>query len=103
MTRPFQIEVSDLARAQIVAAEGWWRINRPRAPSAIREDLERASTLIARQPEIGARASNVSLPGVRRVHLARIRYDLYYRVVDEPQRLEVLALWHASRGSGPPL
>ena len=103
MSRPLQIEVSDLARAQIVAAEGWWRANRPSAPHAIREDLERASALIARQPEIGAWARNISLPGVRRLHLARIRYDLYYRVVDEPQRLEVVALWHASRGNVPPL
>jgi plasmid stabilization system protein ParE len=55
------------------------------------------------QPEIGARARNVTLPGVRRLHLARIRYDLYYRLVDAPSHLEILAFWHSSRGSGPPI
>ena len=55
MSRPLHVEVSDLARAQIRAAEAWWRVNRPKAPNAIREELERASLLISVQPEIGAR------------------------------------------------
>jgi plasmid stabilization system protein ParE len=99
--RPLPIEVSDLARAQVRAAQEWWRVNRPKAPNAIREELERASLLISIQPEIGARARNTSLAGVRRLHLARVRYYIYYRVVTDPQRIEVLAFWHESRGSGP--
>ena len=78
MSRPLHVDVSDLAKAQILAAEEWWRVNRAKAPNAVREDLERASSLIGVQPEIGARAKNISLPGVRRLRLARIRYDLYY-------------------------
>jgi hypothetical protein len=76
--RPLPIEVSDLARAQIRAAQDWWRVNRPKAPNAIREELERASLLISVQPEIGARARNISLAGVRRLHLASVRYYVYY-------------------------
>ena len=79
MRRPLHIEVSDLARTQIRAAQDWWRVNRPKAPNAIREELERASLLISVQPEIGARATNISLAGVRRLHLARVRYYIYYR------------------------
>jgi plasmid stabilization system protein ParE len=103
VSEPLEITVSLLAAGHIRAAETWWRINRPKAPNAIREDLEGASSLIAAQPEVGARAQNVVLPGVRRLHLARIRYDLYYRLVDAPRRLEILAFWHASRGSSPPI
>lgn len=103
MSRPLHVDVSDLAKAQILAAEEWWRVNRAKASNAVREDLERASSLIAVQPEIGARAKNISLPGVRRLRLARIRYELYYRVAEESDQLEILAFWHASRGSGPPL
>jgi plasmid stabilization system protein ParE len=99
--RLLRIEVSDLARAQIHVAQNWWRVNRPKAPNAIREELERASLLISVQPEIGARARNISLAGVRRLHLARVRYYIYYRVVADPERIEVLAFWHESRGSGP--
>ena len=60
MKRPLHIEVSDLARAQIRAAQDWWRVNRPKAPNAIREELERASLLIFVQPEIGGCARNIS-------------------------------------------
>ncbi len=103
MSRPLHIEVSDLAKAQIRAAEEWWRLNRPKAPNAIREELERASLLISLQPEIGARARNVSLTGVRRLHLDRVRYYLYYRVLTDAARIDVLAFWHSSRGGDPPL
>ena len=103
MRRPLPIEVSDLARAQIRAAQDWWRVNRPKAPNAIREELERASLLISVQPEIGAAPETLSLAGVRRLHLARVRYYVYYRVVTDPERIEVLAFWHESRGSGPSL
>ena len=50
MSGPLQIEISDLAKGQIRAAEQWWRVNRPHAPNASREELERASLLIALHP-----------------------------------------------------
>jgi plasmid stabilization system protein ParE len=100
---PLHIEVSTLAAAQVHAAETWWQLNRAKAPGAIRAELERASSLIAFQPHIGARARNVALHGVRRLRLGRIHYDLYYRLVETPRRLEILAFWHASRESQPPI
>jgi hypothetical protein len=54
--------------------------------------------LISAEPRIGARAGNVKLADVRRIH-----YYLYYRVHEAPKVVETLALWHASRGSGPGL
>jgi hypothetical protein len=95
------IEVSALAVAQVRAAEIWWRENRPKAHGAVRTELERASSLIALQPQIGTHARNIALQGVRRLHIARIRYDLYYRLVEAPRRLQILAFWHASRGTQP--
>lgn len=103
MSGPLEIVVSALAVEQIRAAEAWWLVNRPKAPNAIREDLDRASSLIAIQPDLGARARNASLAGVRRLHLTRIRYDLYYRLVEARKQLEILAFWHSSRGSLPPI
>lgn len=72
------------------------------APDAFVTDLENALQLIASHPSIGARARNVNLEGVRRVHLARVHYHLYYRVTSEPA-IEVLALWHTSREAPPKL
>lgn len=99
-TLPVRI-VSSAARAITEAAE-WWTANRTKAPEAFVEDFERALQLIASHPGIGARARNVNLKGVRRVHLARVHYHLYYRVTSEPV-IEVLALWHTSRGTSPEL
>lgn len=101
MSAPLRVEISDLAMVQIRAAEEWWRRNRPKAPNAVREELERAAVLISLQPESGALARNVSLAGVRRIHLTRIRYYLFYRVASEA--IQILALWHSSRHGKPAL
>lgn len=87
--------------AQIEEAAILWAENRPSAPRAIEEELERAFALLAIQPALGARAKNERLAGVRRIHLSRIHYHLYYRVSAEA--VDVLTFWHTSRGGAPPL
>jgi len=57
----------------------------PKAPDAFLIDLENVLKLIASHPEIGVIALNVRLAGVRRIHMARIRYHLYYPVTSDPQ------------------
>ena len=101
MNTPLRIEITDTAQAHITVAVAWWAANRPAAPDAISQELDRILSLLCMQPEIGARARRVKLSGVRRVTLTRIRYYLYYRAADDA--LQVLALWHTSRGFGPSL
>jgi ParE toxin of type II toxin-antitoxin system, parDE len=103
VTPPLRIEASELARELIREADSWWRSNRPKAPNAVREEVERASSLISVQPNVGTLARNITLPNVRRLGMRRIRYDLYYRVAGCPEYIEVLALWHWRRESGPPI
>jgi plasmid stabilization system protein ParE len=55
-------------------------------------ELERALQLLASQPSIGAQARNGTRAGVRRIHLPRVHYYLYYRVMSEPMTVEILAL-----------
>jgi len=98
-----EIRVSELADRQLQEADAWWRTNREKVPEAIAEELERVGHLISTQPYIGKRASNVSLPGVRRLHIERVHYDLYYRVVGDPEVVEIVAFWGSRRGSGPPI
>jgi plasmid stabilization system protein ParE len=98
---PLRVEITDDAATQIAAAVTWWAEHRPTAPGAILEDLDRILDLLCVQPAMGTRARRASLSGVRRVTLSRIRYYVYYRVVDDA--LQVLALWHTSRGRGPVL
>jgi hypothetical protein len=103
VTASLHIVVSELAGQQIRDAGAWWRRNRPKAPNAIREELERASSLIAFQPGVGARARNVSLPGIRRLHIERIHFDIYYRVTGSPKYIEIVAFWGSRRGGHPPI
>ena len=103
MSRKLPIRVIRSAAAQIEEASAWWEVSRPKAPGSLRQEIERAFELISTQPRIGAGAANIRLAGVRRIHLSRIHYHLCYRVKESPQAVEVLALWHAGRGSGPAL
>jgi len=99
--RPLPVVVTKSAAAAIREAADWWAVNRSDAPTAFAGDLEKALSLISVQPGIGARAINVRLQGVRRVHLSRVHYHLYYRLSPSGTQLEVLAFWHTSRGAGP--
>ena len=101
MSEPRPVRIAGSAARAIAEAASWWTANRPKAPDAFVTELERALQLIAVHPGIGAGATNVWLAGVRRIHLARVRYHLYYRVTDGSEAIEVLALWHTSRGSAP--
>jgi plasmid stabilization system protein ParE len=102
MSSPLPVRIVSSAARAITEVSEWWIANRPQASDAFVTDLENALNLIASHPDIGARATNVSLEGVRRIHLARVHYHLYYRVSLEPA-IEVLALWHTSRAPAPKL
>ena len=93
------IKVTRSASLQVQEAANWWVANRNSAPQAFRDDLQQAFDLISQQTGIGAAATNVALQGVRRVYLDRVRYFVYYRV--KPDQIEILALWHGSRGQDP--
>ena len=96
---PLEIRISPRAAAEIEMAAAWWQENRPSAPGAVRVDIARTLALLSVQPGLGAPIRKPRVPGARRYTLDRIRYYLYYCV--DGEILEVLALWHASRGSEP--
>jgi len=96
-----RLRVVPTAERHIRIAAQWWHKNRQAAPDLFGEELARAFVLIINQPNIGPVTSDVNKPGVRRFHLSRIHYHLYYR--PDPDVVEVLALWHDARGSAPKL
>src|SRR4051812_14571235 len=98
MRDPLPVEISPLAARHLRELEHWWRLNRTAAPNAVREELQRILRLLSITPLMGRRATDVELEGVRRIHISRIWYYLYYRVLDHPERIELLALWSDSRG-----
>ena len=96
-----RVRVSARAAKQIAAAAEWWAQNRPSAPGAIRNDIGQSFALLAEQPGIGMQYRGTRLPSVRRLLVGRIRYFIYYRVT--PDTVDVLAVWHTSRGKQPAL
>ncbi|HKO54585.1 MAG TPA: type II toxin-antitoxin system RelE/ParE family toxin [Thermoanaerobaculia bacterium] len=96
-----RVKPTRLAARQIREEANWWRRNRTKAPNLFREELRRAFKLIADYPEVGAQAEDVELADVRRILLAATQHHLYYRIVGEPKRIEVLAVWSTSLGEAP--
>jgi plasmid stabilization system protein ParE len=100
LTSKTPLRVTRRAHGHIRRAAEWWDLNRPLVPGAIHEELDHAFSLLRAQPKIGGRATNTRARDVRRLLLERIHYYLYYRL--RRGTIEVLGLWHTSRGSGPP-
>lgn len=96
-----RVKVSARAASQIRRAAEWWAENRPAAPGAVREDIGEALALLAQQPGIGSICEGARNKGVRRLLVGRVRYFVYYCAT--PDALEVLAVWHVSRGRQPRL
>lgn len=94
-----ELFISRRAAREIDRIAGWWAANRPAAPGAVRKDLETAFALLIEQPSMGGEVTQASSADIRRFHVDRIRYWVYYRV--RGKRLEVVSVWHSSRGTGP--
>jgi plasmid stabilization system protein ParE len=94
-----ELHITKRAARELNRIAEWWAVNRPAAPGAVREDLQAALALLVEQPGLGAPVLQASSRGVQRFHMDRIRYWVYYRV--RGSRLEVLSVWHSSRGSAP--
>ena len=97
----YRVVFTERAFSQVRDADVWWRENRRSAADAIGEELDRVVALLASQPRVGARAKSERLPGVRRILLSRVRYFVYYRVLEQEGAVEILAFWHGRRGSVP--
>lgn len=95
------LKVSPQAAADIRTANAWWRVNRPAAPELLTEEIRRAFRLLVAQPLSGAQVPNTVSEGIRSLYLRGTRYCLYYSTTVED--IEVLRLWHASRGTKPRL
>lgn len=94
-----RLRITHRAAAQIRKADLWWTQHRAAAPGALHDDLDEAFRLLSQQPAIGTPVTHAKLSGVRRLHLGRLHYFLYYRVTGND--IVVLAFWHVSRGAPP--
>ena|SRR5690554_2785087 len=96
------VELTAQAAHQLAQAREWWRANRDKAPYAVDDDMNELFMRLEGRPELVGRALE-QMPSIRRVHLRRVRYYAYFRTVDGGERVQILALWHASRSGEPAL
>ena len=99
----FKFKIAQRADRHIRVAAAWWDKNRTDAPAMFAEDLASAFALIEEFPHAGEAISHPRIPELRRVLLSRAQYHLYYNVLLDDGVVEVLALWHTSRGKKPQL
>ena len=96
MTGRFTVVVAERAATQLEKARDWWSSNRPKAPGALENDVGRALDLLAAHPEVGARCASDRYSDLRRLHLRRIRYYLYYVISVKLAAVNVVAIGHSS-------
>jgi plasmid stabilization system protein ParE len=103
MTQRFRVRLLPKAKAELEVIERWWALHRRAHPDLVSEELAEAADILATAPEAGLEFAPGRRLGMRRILLPRSRYHLYYRVIHEERSVEVIAIWHAARGKGPPL
>jgi plasmid stabilization system protein ParE len=94
-----ELRLSLSAARQIEEADAWWRENRPASPDLFFVELQVGLARIQRFPTVFAEIRDPRAAGLRRLLLSRSRYYVYWGV--QGPVVEVLAVWHASRGIGP--
>lgn len=97
------IFVAPRARVQLLTIDEWWRTHRLDAPELVQLEFAEALEQLRSAPETGALFDDLSVPGMRRVLLARTRYHVYYVVDERRTTVKIMAVWHTSRGRGPVL
>ena len=101
MTQPLRIVFQRRASQDVERIDAWCQANQTSAPDLFLRELERVLDAIALLPHLGALAKHSRLEGVRRIVLAKSRHHVYYRQTVDA--IQVLAVWHASRGQPPSL
>jgi plasmid stabilization system protein ParE len=93
------VRFSQAAFRHVDAADSWWRENRPAAPDLFLSELRRALSVVQGAPDSFAVLDEPRMHGLRRILLEKSRYHLYWTTTDDT--IEILAIWHTSRGHGP--
>jgi plasmid stabilization system protein ParE len=90
------VVVAPRALAQLRRAVEHWERDHPGRWSRLADEVARALELLASFPEIGI---SVGRSKRRKLLLPDVGYCLYY--VRRTERVEVIAVWHTSRGRAP--
>lgn len=92
----YQLDWTERARSDLREIVGVISADRPSAVPGWGEDLFRHVEVLATFPLIGPLIPPVSSLPTRRIVFGD--YLIFYRVHQEPKRVELLTIWHGARG-----
>jgi plasmid stabilization system protein ParE len=98
-----RVKATPRARQQIRKLKAWWRRNREKAPTLLRDELRNVFTLLAEQPEAGHLVEDAEIEGLRFHPVRRTPYLVFYVPKVDDGIVEVRAVWGGPRGEGPDL
>ena len=90
----YEVHLLARARREYAVALAWWRINREKNPTLLRDEMRAARKRLSRFPMAGEMDRD-SGGEIHRLLLARSHYFLYYRVDHAARRVEIIRLWEA--------
>jgi len=99
-----RVEFSPYASQDADDGRDWWLRHRDKAPDLFDEELEAAVKKLSQAPYAGEVVTTRGLKfEVRYVSMRKTRFRVFYRVNAEARLVEILRLWHMSRGETPSL
>ncbi len=96
-----KVELAEEARHQARRERKWWRAHRD-AKQLFTEELRAARAMLAEGPKHEL-YGHFEGEAVRRVLLPKTKCHVYYVVLEHEQVVRIIAVWGASRKSGPDL
>ena len=100
---PFQVRFSSTAQDLVRLADAWWTVHREKAPGLFTEELAAVVERLTAMPLTGESYRESRGQEVRRMLMRKTRYHVYYVVDDNRNLVEVVSIWHSTKGRGPDL
>jgi plasmid stabilization system protein ParE len=99
-----QVVFTPQARDQVQRLKAWWRRNREKSPSLLRDELRRVLVLLSEAPDLGRLVKGANTDEVLRCQPVRKTPYLVYYVADRAAgQLRIVAVWSSMRVQDPPL
>ena len=99
----FAVVVAPSAVRQAHVVADWWRAHRVAAPDLFDAEFEAVLGRLSLSPVTGSKYRESKGRVVRRLLMPRTSYHVYFEIDEGKGRVDVVAVWHAARGKGPPL
>jgi len=101
--KAFRVFIAPEAKRHIDAITVWWRENRTKNPTLFEDEIEAAIARLASFPKVARPYREVGNREIRRLCLRGSNHYVYCVIYEDRELVQVVAVWHTSRGLGPSL